>query len=166
MAEDKCQECNRVLGTGGPPGLLCLGCPKLARVGETKCPKCGAEIENEYIDSYVFECGTLKFKGDGSVSEGHQCLRNQLAALQAIVDKLPSYADTGESFVPGFDACWVIILAGSGEDEIYDVTEDDDLLSILFDSDGWLVNWGGSSYGGTRTFYSTRKAAEAGKGSE
>ena len=47
------------------------------------------------------------------------------------INKLPRYADTGEPFVPGVDAGWVVITGSDGEDSIHDTSEDDDLLEVL-----------------------------------
>ena len=89
---------------------------------------------------------------------------NEYKRLRGITDKLPRYADTGETFIPLFDDCWIISLPGEKWEfiEFRNVIEQDDLHCFYYNADaGWLVNWGGQWYGGTRDFYSTREAAEA-----
>ena len=41
-------------------------------------------------------------------------LFNRIAELEAIVEKLPRYEDTGEPFVPGFDVAYVVFANGVG----------------------------------------------------
>ena len=55
---------------------------------------------------------------------GIECLSRQLAAkdvelerLRAIVDRLPKYADTGESYVDGVDPRWMVNCCGVGQIE-------------------------------------------------
>ncbi len=99
---------------------------------------------------------------------GGECLgcrlrksKNQIARLQAIVDKLPKYTDTGESFVPGVDPCWAIVTGGDGEDSARDIHDEDDIFQMIRPESRWLVSWGGSDYGCASKFFSTRAAAEA-----
>ena len=80
---------------------------------------------------------------------------------QAIVDKLPKYADTGKPFVPDADPCWILGFPNNPDTaEVCDAYENDDLFDLCYE-DGWLVNWADQRYGGTRSFYSTREVAEA-----
>ena len=64
-----------------------------------KCPKCGAPRgANNYSwagnDCYYFSCGSGFYKDNMDMQrQSKQCLRNQIAALQAIVDKLPKNAE-------------------------------------------------------------------------
>lgn len=74
-----------------------------------------------------------------------QCLRNQNAKLQAIVDKLPKYEDTGEAFVPGVDDCWVASPSGAGN-----------AMPPAYYLGRWRV-------GTLVKFYSTREAAFVGE---
>ena len=55
--------------------------------GETMCPKCGAEEVSRFEDFITFECLSSTFQGKLKHESG-DCLRRQLAKLQAIVDNL------------------------------------------------------------------------------
>ena len=67
---------------------------------DDKCPGCGSgRAKRKFRMPGEFECSSFEDEFQG-FSESMQCLRNQLARLQAIVDKLPKTAD-GVPVVPG-----------------------------------------------------------------
>lgn len=70
--------------------------------------------------------------------------------LQAIADRLPKYADTGEAFVPGSDPVWIVLDGHSQEA----------WRSIC--TDGEWKHYRGIHPGKLKA-YSTREAAEAAK---
>ncbi|HUU94238.1 MAG TPA: hypothetical protein VM487_00745 [Phycisphaerae bacterium] len=79
------------------------------------------------------------------------------AELQAIVEKLPKYADTGKPFVPGRDEAWIAV----GR-TVFRVAH-----GRVFDPGGWAYSASRSprakSYVMSRVVYSTQAAAEAAK---
>ena len=90
-------------------------------------------------------------------AETLQALAKNIAELQAIVDKLPKYADTGKPFVPGRDEAWIAV----GR-TVFRVAH-----GRVFDPGGWAYSASRSprakSYVMTRVVYSTQAAAEAAK---
>ena len=50
------------------------------------CPRCGAEIHTDNTAHVVFACGSIDYGQRQPFWESKECLRRQLAALQAIVD--------------------------------------------------------------------------------
>ena len=84
---------------------------------------------------------------------------DELARLQAVVDKLPKYEDTGELFVPGYDDAYVVANETFDDKLIYFV-----LAAGVVEPKGWawVINGRGCSVYGPA--YSTHEAAEKAKG--
>jgi len=76
------------------------------------------------------------------------------AELQAIVEKLPKYADTGKPFVPGRDEAWIVTIDGI-------VSKVRGVMPYGHDDFKWEFNRKGDWVTGPA--YSTQAAAEAAK---
>lgn len=109
-----------------------------------KCPKCregGIDCSGPHEAATAgYECGS--YESGGMFFESMQCLRNQIDALQAIVDKLPRFAD-GAPVTKGAQM-WMIL------DDRASVRCPDVRWSDLDDAE---IDWSRQ--------YSTREAAEA-----
>ena len=78
-----------------------------------KCPECGAEVErHQSRDSHpagidICKCKTVIDTASGKVvAVSWICLRNQIAQLQAVVDKLPKDSD-GVPVTDWHAAMWI-----------------------------------------------------------
>ena len=108
-------------------------------------------------------------------------LRNQLEQKEKeiermgeIVDKLPKYADTRETFVPKVDQAWIINYNRSqkGKNEkpepIHNASKDRSYCEWGYAEENWYVYW--SNTNGQieveTEFYSTKEAAEQAKGGD
>jgi hypothetical protein len=79
-----------------------------------KCPVCGDELEVAGI--VMLHVSRRRYYGrpleEECLLSDCCCLERQLAAAQAVNEKLPKYADTGLPFVPGRDEAWIITERG------------------------------------------------------
>jgi hypothetical protein len=81
-----------------------------------------------------------------------------ITELEAIVAKLPMYADTGERFVPSVDPAWCIVMGEIVDAQLENVAWDRPLGEAAC---RWRVNCEGEYWSDAGPFYSTREAALA-----
>ena len=81
-------------------------CPKCEeRAGEIRCLRTGIAAFQRQQDAWR--------KTSRQLSQANE----RVGELEAVVEKLPKYADTGESFVPGVDDAFVVHERGSVNDK-------------------------------------------------
>jgi len=68
-------------------------------MSDDKCPKCGTPKKSGFPDAMAWECGSYLLT-DGTVIESYECRGRQLAAAQAIIEKLPQDVE-GNPIVEG-----------------------------------------------------------------